>query len=61
VQAITLAVKIEAAQGKTNDALETMKTALKATPTDPRVHFDLDWRTTMRAMRRRRKSNGRAR
>jgi len=41
VQAITLRSKIEAAQGKTNDALETMKTALKATPSDPRVHFDL--------------------
>jgi len=41
LQAITLRSKIEAAQGKTNDALETMKTALKAAPNDPRVHFDL--------------------
>jgi len=41
VQAITLRSKIEAAQGKTNDALETMKTAVKVAPNDPRVHFDL--------------------
>jgi tetratricopeptide (TPR) repeat protein len=41
IRAITLRSKIEAAQGKMNDALETMKTALKVAPNDPRVHFDL--------------------
>jgi len=41
VRAITLRSKIEAAQGKMNEALETMKSALKVAPNDPRVHFDL--------------------
>jgi tetratricopeptide (TPR) repeat protein len=41
VQAMTLRSKIEAVQGKPSIALETMKTALKAAPNDPRVHFDL--------------------
>ncbi len=41
VQAITLRSKIEAAQGKSAAAIETMKTAAKAAPNDPRVMFDL--------------------
>ena len=41
VRAITLRSEIEMAESKTNDALETMKGALKAAPNDPRVHYDL--------------------
>jgi len=41
VRAITLKSKIEATQGNATAALETMKTALKVAPNDPRVHFDL--------------------
>ncbi len=41
VQAITLRSKIEAAQGKAAAAIETMKIAEKAAPSNPRVLFDL--------------------
>jgi tetratricopeptide (TPR) repeat protein len=41
VRAITLRSKIAAAQGKAGVALETMKTAAKVAPNDPRVLFDL--------------------